>query len=65
MIASVEADGLDHQRVWMDTALDTEQVRQIDQDTQRRKTAHKRADQVWRIVGYLAIVLLILLTLGF
>lgn len=65
MIASVEADGLDHERVWMDTALDAEQVRQIDQDTMKRKAAHKWGDRAWQVVGFLAIVLLILISLGF
>ena len=49
----------------MDTALDAEQLRQIDQDTMKRKTAHKWGDRAWQIVGFLAIVLLILISLGF
>lgn len=65
MIASVEADGLDHERVWMDTSLDAEELRQIDRDTQKRKAAHRWGDRAWQIVGYLAILLLILISLGF
>lgn len=63
MIACIEADGLDHERVWMDTTLDEGQLNLIDQDIKRRRSARKRSDRVWQIVGFLALLLLILTSL--
>jgi hypothetical protein len=63
MIACVEADGLDHERVWMDPTLGEKEVIQIDRDIKKRKAAHKRGDRTWQIVGYLAILLLIVISL--
>lgn len=63
MIACVEADGLDHERVWMDPALDETILNQIDRGAEKRRISRKRSDRIWQIVGYLALLLLILTTL--
>jgi hypothetical protein len=63
MIACVEADGLEHERVWIDPALDDEKLRQLDRDIKKRKSSRKRGEQAWQIVGYLALLLLILISL--
>ena len=63
MIACVEADGLDHERVWMDPALDDAQLNSIDRDIKKRRSARKRNDRIWQSVGYLALLLLILTSL--
>jgi hypothetical protein len=63
MIACVEADGLEHERVWMDPALDEEELRQIDREVKKRKTRRKRGERAWQIAGYLALLLLLLSSL--
>jgi hypothetical protein len=63
MIACVEADGLEHKRIWMDPTLDEKSLQQIAHETQKRARARRRGERVWQIVGYLALLLLILSSL--
>ncbi len=63
MIACVEADGLDHERVWMDPQLDAAEQKRIEQEIERRRASRKRRERAWQVIGYLALLLLILSSL--
>jgi hypothetical protein len=63
MIACVEADDLDHERVWIDPALDEKDLAQIESSTKRRVKWHQRSDRIWQVVGFLALLLLFLTSL--
>lgn len=60
MIACVEADDLDHERVWIDPRLDAEELARINSSTQRLIASHRRSDRIWQIVGVLGLLLLLL-----
>jgi hypothetical protein len=60
MIACVEADDLDHSRVWIDPALSGEAVRNIEVLTARMRAGARRRDRIWQAVGIAAILLLLL-----
>ncbi len=60
MIACVEADVLDHARVWIDPGLSEEMNRQITSETRRRVTRQRWVDRVWQAVGLIALLLLLL-----
>jgi hypothetical protein len=63
MIATVEADGLDHQQVWIDPAISTEDLRQIDALTRKKRVSIRRIDRIWQIAGFLGLLLLLLVSL--
>ncbi|MEJ2692332.1 MAG: hypothetical protein P8166_04540 [Candidatus Thiodiazotropha sp.] len=63
MIACVEADVLEHSRVWIDPALTPEQQAHIDTMTERLKSSRRRIDRIWQVVGLLGVLLLLLLSL--
>lgn len=65
MIACVEADDLDHARIWMDPALSAGELAEIDRLTKQRKSSRRRIDQIWQIVGWLGLLLLLLASLQF
>lgn len=65
MIACVEADDLDHARIWMDPALSAEELAEIDRLTRQRKASQRRIDRIWQIVGWLGLLLLLLASLPF
>jgi hypothetical protein len=63
MIACVEADILDHERVWIDPELDEKECGQIESLTKQRVKWHQRTDRIWQGVGFLALLLLLLTSL--
>jgi hypothetical protein len=63
MIACVEADGLEHSRIWIDPELSSDELARIDGLTQRRQTARRRIDRIWQIVGIIGVVLLLIFSL--
>jgi hypothetical protein len=63
MIACVEADTLDHERVWIDPEIPAEELEQINTQTRQRKVLRRRIDLIWQIVGYLGLLLLLLASL--
>jgi hypothetical protein len=63
MIACVEADGLDHERIWIDPKIPNEELEEIVTETRLRKVSQRRFDLFWRIIGYLALLLLLLTSL--
>lgn len=64
MIACVEADALEHSRVWIDPALTAEEQAHIDTMTEQLKSSRRRIDRIWQVVGLLGVLLLLLLSLG-
>ena len=65
MIACVEADNLDHERIWIDPDIPAEERKEIDKLTRQRKAALRRTDRIWQVVGFLGLLLLLLTSLGF
>ncbi len=59
MIASVEADVLDHTRVWIDPGLSEETNRLIANETRRRVNRQRLVDRIWQAVGLMALLLLL------
>jgi hypothetical protein len=60
-VAAIEADELNHERVWMDDTLDGEELRSRTEDYRAK---HRKQDAVWRAVGMIAVALLLLGLLG-
>ncbi|MBV2094894.1 MAG: hypothetical protein AB2593_11025 [Candidatus Thiodiazotropha sp.] len=56
-IAAIEADDLNHARVWIDPSLSDSDRSQIDQQASRFKLRHKRWNTFWLFVGGFFIVL--------
>jgi hypothetical protein len=63
MIACVEADNLDHERIWIDPQIPAEELERIDTQTRQRKVSQRPTDLIWQIVGYLGLLLLLLTSL--
>ena len=64
MIACVEADELDHTKVWMDPALDQQARERIASLVDRHRRRHKAVDLVWRTIGLAALLLLLITSLN-
>ncbi|MES9969024.1 MAG: hypothetical protein ABW092_03260 [Candidatus Thiodiazotropha sp.] len=62
-IAAVEADDLNHKRVWIDPALNDDDRTLIDQQTNRFKLRHKRWNKIWLTVGGLFVIYFFIMTL--
>lgn len=60
MIACVEADGLDHVRVWMDPTFSIAEVRRIDALVRRNRKRHRAVDLIWQTVGVIGLLFLLL-----
>ncbi len=60
MIACVEADILDHARIWIDPGLGEEMNRRIARETRRRVARQRRIDRIWQALGLFALLLLLL-----
>ena len=59
-MATLEALDLRHQRVWIDPSLDKEDLQQLDRRAEKYRRRHRRVDVIWRTVGGIAIVWLVL-----
>ena len=59
-IATVEAEELRHQRVWIDPALSQSALNQVETITARAQRRHQLHNLIWRTVGVIAIVWLLL-----
>lgn len=53
-VAAVEADGLRHEKVWMDDNLNSAEVKSL---TDGYRSKRRRQDAIWRFVGMLALLL--------
>ncbi|WP_316365521.1 hypothetical protein [Candidatus Thiodiazotropha sp. CDECU1] len=62
-IAAVEADDLNHTRVWIDPELDETDRSLIDDQTTKFKLRHKRWNRIWLIVGGLFVVYFFFMTM--
>ena len=60
-VATVEADGLRHEKVWMDDNLNSAEVKSL---TDGYRSKRRRQDAIWRFVGMLALLLFLLGLLG-
>jgi hypothetical protein len=63
MIACVEAEGLDHERIWIDPEIPAGERSLIDTLIKRRKASQRRIDRIWQAVGILGLLLLLLTSL--
>lgn len=63
MIACVEADDLDHERVWIDPELSPAEMSRIDTRVVQRRLSHRRIDRIWQVVGILGLLLLLVTSL--
>jgi hypothetical protein len=63
MIACVEADNLEHTRVWLDPSFDNEACLKIEALAARMRARIRRNDRIWQAIGIAAILMLLLNTL--
>ncbi len=63
-VAALEADGLRHERVWIDPAAGPEVLSRVARQVDDLKRGQRRRDRLWRCVGWGAIVLLACRVLG-
>jgi hypothetical protein len=63
MIATIEADSLDHKRIWLDPAIPLEEREQIDSLTLQKQKSKQHIDRIWQIIGALAVLFLLLTSL--
>ncbi|MCU7937699.1 MAG: hypothetical protein KZQ99_23095, partial [Candidatus Thiodiazotropha sp. (ex Dulcina madagascariensis)] len=65
VIATIEADDLRHNRVWIDPSLNDSEKQVIDAQTAKLKLRHKRWNTFWLIVGgFFVVLFFILSTIG-
>jgi hypothetical protein len=62
-IAAIEADDLNHTRVWIDPSLNEKDRAWIDKETAKFKLRHKRWNRVWLIIGALFVIYFFIMTL--
>lgn len=60
MIACVEADELDHTRVWMDPAVEGSESHRIADLVVRHRRHQRRIDLIWQSVGIAGLILLLI-----
>jgi hypothetical protein len=63
-MAVVEADGLKHQRVWLDPSLGGRELGLMEQSARERRNKLRQSDRIWQGVGFLFVALLLLRLLG-
>jgi hypothetical protein len=63
MIACVEADDLDHARVWIDPAIGESESQRIANLVQRRQSHHRQINLIWQSVGIAGLILLVITNL--
>ncbi|MEW8027646.1 MAG: hypothetical protein AB2792_09545 [Candidatus Thiodiazotropha sp.] len=62
-IAAIEADDLNHARVWIDPSLDENDRSVIDTQTAKFKLRHKKWNRFWLIVGAAFVIYFFIMTL--
>lgn len=60
MIACIEADGLDHARVWMDPTITKPESERIESMVLLRRHRQKVVDLIWQTVGIIGLLLLLI-----
>ena len=63
-LAAVESDELSHEQVWIDDNLNSEERRRVKSLTDDYRLKRRRQDLIWRAVGAVALVMLLLGLLG-
>jgi len=58
-ISAIEASELTHERVWIDPALTSSELQQLDINTAQRQRRHQRNARLWKIVGAFALLWLL------
>ena len=58
-MAAIEADDLNHQREWIDPNLDPTELERVEDRSEVLRERHRRSEMMWRIVGVIGIILLI------
>jgi len=59
MIACVEADDLDHHRVWLDPAVAAAASQKIESLVAQMRAVSRRNDRIWQGIGIAAILMLL------
>ena len=59
MIACVEADELEHARVWMDPCISEVECNRIESLVKHHRNRHKLIDLIWQAVGIAGLIILL------
>lgn len=63
MIAVIEADGLKHERVWLADVLDAAALKTLAAETVRLQKQRENQELSWKMVGIVAVIVLLLLSI--
>ncbi|MDH5183161.1 MAG: hypothetical protein OEX12_04660 [Gammaproteobacteria bacterium] len=64
MIAVIEADGLKHERIWLADVLDAKEMDALRTETERLQKQAGNQDLIWKMVGIVAVVIFLLLSIA-
>ena len=64
IIACVEADDLEHARIWIDPEISVTEREHIETLAQRRRRRHRIVDRIWQTVGILGLLYLLIMGLN-
>jgi len=64
IIATIEADGLKHERIWLTDTLNDKEMDAIATETQRLQNKAQNQELVWKMVGIIAVVIFVLLSVA-
>lgn len=64
MIAVIEADGLKHERVWLTDMLNESELKAVQLETERLQNKAQTQELIWKMVGIVAVVIFILLSIA-
>jgi hypothetical protein len=64
MIACVEADDLDHVRIWIDPEISGTEGERIESLARRLRRRHRVVDRIWQTVGILGLLYLLIMGLN-
>jgi hypothetical protein len=62
-IAAIEADDLNHARIWIDPSLSESERSRIDKQTTKFKLRHKRWNRFWLAVGGFFVILFFVMSI--
>ena len=63
-VAAVEADGLRHERIWIDPAAGPEVLARVEDEAEALRRSRERRNRMWTVLGWIGVVLLLGKTLG-
>jgi len=63
MIAVIEADGLKYERIWLTDSLNDSEMEAIATETKRLQNQLQNQELAWKMVGIIAVVIFVLLSI--